>query len=96
MSVDKGFVYGRSVRADGKEDHSPEIDVLIHDLQPIFRLDDFVIVQADAAKGLIQVKKKLTSQELGLGITNVAEAKRHTLEKRIRKPSGPQTVCKVD
>lgn len=88
MAVDKGYVYGRSTRADGKEDHSPEIDILIHDTQdhrPLFRLDDFVIVQPDAAIGFIQVKRRLRSDRLAKGIENVAEAKRHTLEKRLRK-----------
>jgi uncharacterized protein DUF6602 len=95
MSVDKGYVYGRSVRAlDGKEDHSPEIDILIHDTlncRPMFRMADFVIVQPDAAMGLIQIKKKLTSKEIFKGLVNVAEAKRHALELR-RRPIMPHRL----
>jgi hypothetical protein len=80
MHVDKGFIFGRTERA-GADQHSPEIDVLIHDSQeyrPIYRLDDFVIVQTEAPLGTIQVKRKLDSEECQKGIGNVVAAKCHT------------------
>jgi hypothetical protein len=80
MQVDKGFIFGRTERS-GTDQHSPEIDVLIHDAKeyrPIFRLDDFVIVQPEAPLGAIQVKRKLDSAECRNGINNVVAAKSHT------------------
>src|ERR1700722_10562772 len=59
VSIDKGFFYGRTP-LEGKDTHCPEIDLLIHDTQhyrPLFRMDDFVIVQPQAVRGMIQVKR---------------------------------------
>ena len=78
-SVDKGYIYGQRVVGD-KRVHSPEIDVLIHDaihFAPLLRIDDFVIVQPAAVRGLIQVKRTLTSETLKLAIKNLINAKKH-------------------
>jgi hypothetical protein len=78
FSVDKGFIYGRR-EVDGVSKHCPEIDILIHDTslyRPAFRLEDFVIVQPEAVRGIIQVKRTLTAAQLGNAVRNVVEAKR--------------------
>jgi hypothetical protein len=78
FSVDKGFIYGRR-KIDGVSKHCPEIDILIHDTahyRPAFRLEDFVIVQPEAVRGIIQVKRTLTSGQLTSAVRNVVEAKR--------------------
>jgi hypothetical protein len=88
MNVDKGFVYGRIDHKEPKG-HGPEIDILIHDGQryrPLFRLDDFVIVQPESVIGMIQVKKTLaTSGEnpLQKAIKNIALANQHLLDLRV-------------
>jgi hypothetical protein len=59
MSIDKGYIYGLAKCGD-KTYHGPEIDLLVHntkDYSPLFRLDDFVIVQPEAVLGIIQVKR---------------------------------------
>lgn len=85
MSADKGFVYGR---VSGKEPsgHGPEIDILIHNTQeyrPVFRLDDFVIVQPEAVIGMIQVKRTLRTTPKNVvrtGIRNIAHAMQHLID----------------
>jgi hypothetical protein len=79
LSADKGFIYGRE---DGstKPTHCPEIDILIHDslnFRPIFRLEDLVIVEANAVCGVIQIKRTLTQSQLNSGLTNVIKATNH-------------------
>ncbi len=101
VGVDKGFVYGRTNRWVGEEDkasgstvavekelHSPEIDILIHDTllhRPVFRLEDFVIVQPEAVLGVIQVKRTLSTNQFRSGIANVVNTKRHLLEMYFQK-----------
>lgn len=78
FSVDKGFIYGRR-EVNGMSTHCPEIDILIHDsslYRPAFRLEDFVIVQPEAVRGVIQVKRTLTCGQLSSAVENVVEAKR--------------------
>lgn len=91
MSVDKGYIFGRTPR-EGAKKHSPEIDILIHDThnyRPLFRLDDFVIVQPEAVLGIIQVKRCLDSSQLKKGIENVVAAKRHFINmQRAKDPNG--------
>lgn len=94
MSVDKGYVYGRVAR-DGKENHGPEIDILIHrtdEYRPVFRLDDFVIVQPEAVLGMIQVKRTFRTGRdgaLAKGLRQIFDAKQHlldvTVQERIRE-----------
>ena len=51
-SANKGFIFGRVCR-NGKHVHSPEIDILIHDIsvaRPVFQLDDFVIVPPESGR----------------------------------------------
>lgn len=100
MSVDKGFIYGR-VERDGKESHGPEIDILIHDttdFSPIFRLDDFVIVQPDAVLGIIQVKRAFNDGiagkpgSLAKGIKQVITAKQHLLDVVVQEKIDRQLV----
>lgn len=82
FSVDKGFIYGRR-EVKGTSKHCPEIDILIHDTsfyRPAFRLEDFVIVQPEAVRGIIQVKRTLTSKQLKSAVENVVEAKRFVRE----------------
>jgi hypothetical protein len=85
MSVDKGFIYGR-VERDGQERHGPEIDLLIHDTvdyRPVFRLEDFVIVQPEAVLGIIQVKRTLRpgiDGSLAEGLRQAVAAKQHLLD----------------
>jgi hypothetical protein len=85
MSVDKGFVYGR-VTGKKPEGHGPEIDILIHDIQhhrPVFRMDDFVIVQPESVLAMIQVKRTLRGgkeNSLAEGIENVAQAMQHVID----------------
>jgi len=71
-----------------KELHSPEIDILIHDTllhRPLFRLEDFVIVQPEAVLGVIQVKRTLSTNQFRSGISNVVNTKRHLLEMHFQK-----------
>jgi hypothetical protein len=86
MSVDKGYIYGRTPRS-GKISHCPEIDILIHnvhDYTPIFRMDDFVIVQPEAVMGMIQVKRTFSAigneTPLEKGLRQAIEAKQHWLD----------------
>ncbi len=85
LSVDKGFIYGRDLGADHPT-HSPEIDVLIHDTsnyRPIFRLEDFVIVEPSAVKAVIQVKRALDAGTLAKGLKNVLDASKHYKKYRV-------------
>lgn len=91
MSVDKGFVYGRVTRED-KEYHGPEIDILIHDTisyRPVFRLEDFVIVQPEAVLGMIQVKRTFHAsghmQTLSRGVQQLVAARQHLLDVVVQK-----------
>lgn len=91
MSVDKGYIYG-GVSRSGRSLHSPEVDVLIHnvkDYSPVFRLDDFVIVQPEAVIGIIQVKrtfrKVAKNDTLAKGLKQVVAAKQHLLDVLIQK-----------
>jgi hypothetical protein len=90
MSVDKGFVFGR-VQRGKKNIHGPEIDVLIHnsiDYRPVFRLEDFVIVQPEAVLGMIQVKRTLRTGKdasLAKGIRQVVDAKQHLLDVTVQQ-----------
>jgi hypothetical protein len=85
FSIDKGYIFGRTTR-DEREAHCPEIDILIHDthhFRPIYRLEDFVIVQPEAVKGIIQVKRRLTpgdDGQLNKGLRNVVAAKQHWID----------------
>lgn len=81
LSADKGFFYGRAT-LEGEDTHCPEIDILIHDSQqfrPIFRMGDFVIVQPQAVRGMIQVKRTLSDGQVRKGVKNVVRAKQHLL-----------------
>lgn len=97
MGVDKGFVYGRSEDGNNAES-SPEIDILVHDQQayrPIFRMDDFVVVQPEAVLGIIQVKKRLNTEgrnPLREGLRNVMCAKRHVLTQLLRRQATHQII----
>jgi hypothetical protein len=78
-SVDKGFFYGRAT-LEGRDTHSPEIDILVHDTnqyQPLFRMGDFVIVRPQAVRAIIQVKRTLTKPKVRQAINNVVNAKQH-------------------
>jgi hypothetical protein len=91
--ADKGFIYGRL--AFGEESkHCPEIDVLIHDAQnfrPVFQLEDFVIVQAKATHGAIQVKRRMDTEQLREGIDNAVEAREHFAWLCLGSPRSPST-----
>jgi hypothetical protein len=81
LSADKGFFYGRAT-LEGEDTHCPEIDILIHDSQqyrPIFRMGDFVIVQPQAVRGMIQVKRTVSDGQVRKGVKNVVRAKQHLL-----------------
>ena len=95
VRVDKGFAYGRTKRwctvkdENGRlvekecELHGPEIDLLIHDelmFRPVFRLEDFVIVQPEAVLGMIQVKRSFQANEFASAVANIVDGKRHLLE----------------
>lgn len=78
-SVDKGFMYGRRP-VDGGSKHSPEIDILVHEIQeqrPILQIEDFVIAQAKATYAAIQVKRRMDYDKLEEAVTNVKEAREH-------------------
>lgn len=85
LSVDKGYIFGRCQR-EGREYHGPEIDILIHDtvdFRPVFRLDDFVIVQPEAVRGMIQVKRTFKQGKNGPLASGLAQsicAKQHLLD----------------
>lgn len=85
LSVDKGYIFGRTNHED-ESAHCPEIDVLIHDThnyRPIYRLEDFVIVQPESVKGIIQVKRALRTGDEGSfsrGLKNVVLAKQHLID----------------
>jgi len=97
MSVDKGFIYGR-VERDGKDQHGPEIDLLIHDTtsyRPVFRLEDFVIVQPEAVLGMIQVKRTFhfgKGQSLAEGIRQAVMAKQHYLDVSVQARVAKETA----
>lgn len=79
VRVDKGYIWGR-VEREGTQKHSPEVDIIVHDVlenAPIFRLEDFVIVQARDTRAMIQVKRRLNRTQCGRGIKNVTESKHH-------------------
>jgi hypothetical protein len=79
LSFDKGFVHGRRQVGENSQ-HCPEIDILAHDThnyRPIFRMEDFVIVQPEAVRGIIQVKRTMNSSVLETALKNVVEAKQH-------------------
>lgn len=90
MSVDKGYIFGR-VGPVGQERHGPEIDILIHDtlhFRPVFRLDDFVIVQPESVLGMIQVKRTFRSgkeDSLASGLGQAVRAKQHLLDVLVQK-----------
>jgi hypothetical protein len=97
MNVDKGYIFGRTERG-GKTCHSPEVDLLIHNthkFRPIFRLDDFVIVQPEATLGIIQVKRTLDTDQCRNGIENVTEAKWHVLQ-RVAERRGAFAVSQIE
>jgi hypothetical protein len=80
--ADKGFIYGRRA-SETASCHCPEIDILIHDnhnFRPILQIEDFVITQAKATYGAIQVKRRMDTTKLKEGLANVAEAKAHFLK----------------
>lgn len=88
LGVDKGFVHGHGMSDHGRLIHCPEIDILIHDtanFQPIFRLDDFVIVQPEAARGFIQIKRRSTASQLKKAMQNIVNAKRHMQDQLTRR-----------
>ena len=99
MSVDKGFIYGL-VPSMKKSCHCPEIDILIHnvkDYSPVFKLDDFVIVQPEAVLGIIQVKRTFSKagkeNPLKKGLRQAVEAKQHLLDVLIsRRPKNAVQV----
>ena len=67
MGVDKGYVFGRMER-NGVARHCPEIDIIVHDVEkyrPVYRLDDFVIVQPEAVLAIIQVSACSALGKLG-------------------------------
>lgn len=96
LSADKGFFYGRG-NLFGKNEHSPEIDILIHNtakFRPLMQVDDFVIVPPESVVGIIQIKKTFTKAEIKSGIVNVVKARMllQILYNQIdpmRKPSHP-------
>lgn len=78
-SVSKGFIYGRR-QVGTTNQHCPEIDILVHDthdFRPLLQLDDFVIVQALAARAAIQVKRRMDTDPLRKALDNVIDAKEH-------------------
>jgi hypothetical protein len=82
LSVDKGYFYGRS-QISGKDTHCPEIDILVHDAHsyaPLGRMGGFVIVQPQAVRAMIQVKRRLTAGELNDGFRNIVEAKQQLID----------------
>jgi hypothetical protein len=99
MSVDKGYVFGR-VQRGATDSHGPEIDILIHntsDFRPVFRLEDFVIVQPEAVLGMIQVKRTFRTGKdgtLAKGLRQIVDAKQHLLDvlmqQRIRETTAAQ------
>lgn len=96
LSVDKGYVYGR-VLDSGRSRHCPEIDILIHDetsRPPLFRLDDFVIVEPQTVVGIIQVKRSFKavakSDPLASGLKQVFKVNSHILNLRAREPGNPR------
>jgi hypothetical protein len=79
LSVDTGFVTA-AIRADlGEECRvSPQLDVIIHDTMdyaPLVRSGEFVVVLPDAVTGVIQVKKRLNSKELKMGLESLAKTR---------------------
>jgi hypothetical protein len=94
FSVDKGFIFGRRMR-DGQEVHSPEIDVLVHDTHlycPVYRLEDFVIVDPRAVRAVVQVKRSLTGPQLKEAINNLVGAKQHLLDSPFWPKRNPADV----
>lgn len=91
MGVDKGFICGLET-PDGVRTRCTEIDILIHDqrsFRPVFRVEDFVIVQPEAVLAIIQVKKRLNTSgrnPLQLGLKNVLAAKRHLFSMLAHSP----------
>ena len=91
LSVDKGFVYGRTQKEDR---HCPEIDILIHnshEYSPLFRSGDFVLVEPEAVIGVIQVKRSFQGDPLKKGIEQTVAAKKFLLDVKLesRNPKRP-------
>lgn len=64
--VDKGFVFGRADTST-EPSHGCEIDILVHDqfeFQPVYRLNDFVIVLPASVRAIIQVKRTFEPRKL--------------------------------
>jgi hypothetical protein len=97
MGVDKGFIYGRS-EDDSRVETSNEIDILVHDqreYRPIFRMEDFVIVQPEAVLAVVQVKKRINTSganPLRKGLQNVIGAKRHVITQLRRNHADPRLL----
>jgi hypothetical protein len=90
-SIDKGFVFGRTMLGD-EDIHSPEIDIPIHDQSvcaPMFKMGHLVIVQAQAVRAMIQIKRKLTRKQMKNGAQNIARARQHFI-KVIRSETGTE------
>ncbi len=105
MSVDKGYIYGRT-RDKDQTSHCPEIDILIHntkDHTPIFKLDDFVIVEPESVLGIIQVKRSFNkvgeTDPLDKGLKQVIGAKQFLLDLLIEKRprnTGPFSIVDLN
>jgi hypothetical protein len=80
-SADKGFIYGRRQVGDADR-HCPEIDILVHDnhhYRPLLHIGDFVVVQAKATYGAIQVKRRMERDQLKKALTNLFDAREHLI-----------------
>jgi hypothetical protein len=75
-SVDHGFIrYTPRLGLSGQSCVSRQIDVIVHDsfdYAPVFRSGEFVIVLPEAVTAVIEVKKRLTSGELGDALSGLA------------------------
>jgi hypothetical protein len=71
--------------------YEPQIDILIYDsveYAPLFRMDDLVVVPADAVRAVIEVKTNLTREEL-------TDALQHLTDARPSDVSGPPVFTGV-
>jgi hypothetical protein len=86
FSVDTGFVLGNRINVPWRSGNpaamhwklttaSPQLDVIVHDTDnfaPVLRTGEFVVVLPDAVRGVIEVKKNLTSGQLKTALLNLA------------------------
>ena len=87
VSVDSGFIRrvseadwskSSSSLAPGAPIATPQLDIIVHDsidYAPLFRSEDFVVVLPEAARAVIEVKKRLDWSKLDEAVTKIGKTR---------------------